>query len=95
MEKDKVSISDVEHVAKLSRLEFSEDEKEKVRNNLNDIVNYFSILSEVNTTGVPILNKPEGTLRKDEVKESLNQAEIVRNAPKHTSSAFIVPRVVE
>lgn len=95
MEKEKVTLSDVEHVAKLSRLEFSDEEKAKVKNNLNDIVNYFSILSEVKTEGIEAVNKPEGELRKDEVIESMQQSEIVRNAPHHTSSAFVVPRVVE
>ena len=95
MEKETVTLSDVEHVAKLSRLEFSESEKERVKNNLNDIVNYFGTLAEVDTTGIEAVCKPEGELRPDEIQESMPQSEIVRNAPHHTSSAFVVPRVVE
>lgn len=95
MGKEVVTTKDVEHIMKLSRLEFDENEKEIVKKNLNDIVDYFGILSEVDTTGLPILNKPEGNLREDEVKESLSQCEVVKNAPMHSSSAFIVPRVVE
>jgi len=95
MEKETVSIKDVEHVMKLSRLEFSEAEKEKVRKNLNDIVDYFGLLSQVDTSCIEAVNKEVGTLREDEIKPSMASEEVVRNAPRHTKTAFIVPRVVD
>lgn len=95
MEKEIVTISDVEHVMELSRLDFTEEEKQAVKQNLCDIVNYFGVLSTVNTEGVEAVVKPEGTPREDVVKQSIPKEEVVRNAPFHTSSAFIVPRVVE
>ena len=95
MEKETVTMSDVEHVMELSRLDFTEAEKEKIKNNLNDIVNYFGVLSSVNTDGVQAINKPVGQPRVDVVKESMPSEEIVKNAPFHTTNAFIVPRVVE
>lgn len=95
MEKETVSISDVEHIMKLSRLEFSESEKKSVRKNLNDVVDYFSILSQVDTSNVEAVNKEVGTLREDVIKPSMDSGDVVKNAPKHTQTAFIVPRVVE
>lgn len=95
MGKETVTMSDVEHVMMLSRLECEEQEKLAIKDNLNAIVNYFSLLSEVDTTGVQAVSKPEGELRKDEVMPSIDKSDVVKNAPFHTDSAFIVPRVVE
>lgn len=95
MEKETVTIKDVEHVMMLSRLECEENEKEVIKDNLNAIVNYFGLLNEVNTSGVEAVSKPVGLLRDDEVKPSMDKFDVVKNAPFHTDSAFIVPKVVE
>ena len=95
MAKEIITTSDVEKVAKLSRLEFSASEIENIKKNLGEIVDYFGVLNEVNTTNVEPIVKPEGTLREDVIKTSLTAGEIVKNAPHHSSNAFIVPKVVE
>ena len=95
MEKEVVTLEDVEHVMKLSRLECADNEKEGYQKDLNDIVEYFGILSQVNVDGIDAVIKPEGKLRPDEVGISMDKSDVVRNAPVHNESAFIVPRVVE
>lgn len=93
MEKNIVSKEDVEHIAKLSRLEFSEDEMKKIQADLNMIVDYCSILNEVQ--GDAEVELKIGEPRADEVQVGLTKNEVVKNAPVHNDNSFIVPKVVE
>lgn len=93
MEKEIVTSEDVEHIAKLSRIEFSETEKVKIQEDLNMIVGYCAILNSVE--GDAEIEKPVGRLRADEAKSGLAKNDVVKNAPFHNESAFIVPKVVE
>ncbi len=43
---------DVEHIAKLARLEISQDEVEKMRNELSSILDYFDSLKKVDVKKV-------------------------------------------
>lgn len=47
-----IQMKDVEHVAKLARLELSDDEKEKLTEQLNAILHYAEKLSELDTDQV-------------------------------------------
>ena len=47
-----ITIKDVEHVAKLARLELTEDEKAKFTTQLGDVLKYVDQMNEVDTTGV-------------------------------------------
>ena len=47
-----ISIKDVEHVAKLARLELTEEEKEKFTKQLGAILEYAQQMNEIDTTGV-------------------------------------------
>lgn len=93
MEKEIVTSEDVEHIAKLSRIEFSETEKVKIQEDLNMIVGYCAILNSVE--GDAEIEKQVGRLREDEAKSGLSKNDVVKNAPFHNESAFIVPKVVE
>ena len=48
----KINRKDVEHVALLSRLEFSETELEKYTGQLDAILAYIDVLKQVDTEGV-------------------------------------------
>lgn len=93
MEKEIVTSEDVEHIAKLSRIEFSETEKVKIQEDLNMIVGYCDILNSAE--GDAEIEKQEGHLREDEVRLGLSKSDVVKNAPVHNDSSFIVPKVVE
>ena len=90
-----VDIEDVKHVADLSRLEFLDSELLKIQEDLSSIVNYCSQLSMVDTSSTETIGEEQGELRADIVCPSIDKADVVRNAPFHNDSAFIVPRVVE
>lgn len=89
---------DIESVAHLSRLELSEEEKDKLTGHINRLLDNFQTLQEINTDDVeptshviPVSN----VFRKDEVKTSLPVQDVVSNGPKVAENCFVVPRVVE
>lgn len=89
---------DIESVAYLSRLELSEEEKDKLAGHINRLLENFGELQKLDTEGVeptshtiPVSN----VFRKDEVKASLPAEEVVSNAPQVADNCFVVPRIVE
>jgi len=95
-----VTKKDVEKIADLARIQFSETELDGFTGDLNNILNYVDQLKEVDVTGVkPLENINESVetnvLRRDEVDESLLQAEALKNAPKAADGFFLVPKVIE
>ena len=51
-----IEIKDVEHVAKLARLEIEDADKPKFTRELSDILKYVEMMNEVDTTGVETMN---------------------------------------
>lgn len=95
MARELVTEKDVKDVAILSRIEFDSEELKEIQKNLNDIVDYFGVLKEVDTSKVEGLNVSETAPREDVVKDSMKSSDIVINAPEHNKNSYIVPRVVE
>ena len=92
-----VTIKDVEHIAELARLEFSQEEKEKFTHQLNDILKYVEKLNELDTTNVEPLSHVidlKNVFREDEVVPSLPTEEALKNAPAKKDTLFKVPKVI-
>ena len=93
----KLEIKDVEHIAKLSRLELSDSEKEKFAEQLSDILSYVSQLNEVDTAGVEPTAQVTGLaniMSEDKIEESgVNYKDIEQNAPEVEGGAYKVPGV--
>jgi aspartyl-tRNA(Asn)/glutamyl-tRNA(Gln) amidotransferase subunit C len=92
-----VTLKVVEHVASLARLSFSDDEKLKLMEQLNQILQYMDELNTVNTDNIePLSHVIElgNAFRQDELRESMPQEEILKNAPSHTDKFFKVPKVI-
>ena len=88
---------DVLKIAKLSKLEFQEDEIEKFQTDLNKILEHMEILNNVDTVGVePLFNVLDlkDRLRKDEVQSVDIKKELLKNAPNKDDDFIIVPKVV-
>ena len=88
---------DVLKIAKLSKLEFQEDEIEKFQTDLNKILEHMEILNNVDTTGVePLFNVLDlkDRLRKDEVQSVDIKKELLKNAPNTDDDFIIVPKIV-
>ena len=102
-----VTIKDVEHVAKLARLEFTEEEKKMFTRQLNQILEYMEKLNELDTTSVEPLShvielspadlrsrREGGIFRQDKVRPSYPAEEILKNAAAKTEKFFKVPKVI-
>lgn len=92
-----VTIKDVEHIAKLAKLEFSDEEKEKLTHQMNEILQHMEKLNELDTSTVEPLSqviKTENVFREDIVKPSIPTEEALKNAPDKTDEHFKVPKVI-
>lgn len=92
-----ISRSQVEHLAWLARLELTEEEKELYTAQLNEILEYFNRLSEINTENVPLTYHVIGKVnvfREDEIQPSLQVEEALKNAPKKRNSFFEAPKIL-
>ena len=88
----------VQYVAELSRIKLSEQDAENMQNDLGAIVNYMEILNQLETDSVEPLShifNIANVMREDEVKESYDRAEILKNAPERTDETVVVPKTVE
>lgn len=88
----------VERLAELSKLEFGESEKEKLKKDLQGILNLVEKLQEVNVDGVePLIymTDEKNVLRKDTIKDMVSKEEALLNAPQKDSDYFKVPKVIK
>ena len=91
-----ITIKEVEHVAKLARLELTEEEKVKFSKQLGDVLEYALQMNEIDTEGVepmshaiPIVN----VMREDEVVHEFSREELMANAPLKEDGFFRVPKI--
>ena len=89
---------DIEHVARLARLDLTDEEKARLRDQLGVILETAAKVSEVATDDVPptaYAIPRSNVLRPDEVTPSLTVEEVLSNAPEVEDDRFKVPKVVE
>lgn len=85
------------YLAKLSRLELEEGEKDQLLNDLNNILAFVEQLKEVDTTNVEpliFMNEDANEMREDIIKQETTQTDALRNAPVKNDSYFLVPKVI-
>lgn len=93
-----ISREEVQHVAKLAHLALTDEELERVGNELNRILEHFRALAEIDTRDVPITSHAipmVNVYRDDIVGASLPVEAVVSNAPDGVDEFFRVPRIVE
>lgn len=93
-----ISQAQVEHVARLARLEVSEEEKTTFARQLSGILTHIDQLKEVETAGVEptaTVLPTDNVFREDEVRPSLTQEQALANAPDQTDGFFRVPKILE
>ena len=94
----KISRQEVEHVAKLARLELSEQEKEKLTDQLSNILTYVEKLNELDTKGIePTAHVLDikNVMRDDVAATSLPQERALANAPDKAAGHYKVPKIIE
>jgi aspartyl-tRNA(Asn)/glutamyl-tRNA(Gln) amidotransferase subunit C len=94
----KITMRDVEHVARLSRLALTDQEKERMRRELDGILSYIDKLRALNTVDVPPTSHAvpmTNVMREDEPRPPLPQDEMLANAPERIGEFFRVPKIIE
>lgn len=94
----KVTKETIEHVANLARLNLSEEEKERLTVEMENIISYVDKLNELDTAGIEPTQHVlsiKNVFRKDEKGASFNRDKILSNAPSEENGCFKVPKVVE
>jgi aspartyl-tRNA(Asn)/glutamyl-tRNA(Gln) amidotransferase subunit C len=89
---------DVAHVARLARLNLTEDEIKLFQGQLQRVLEYAEKLREPDTSqmeaaahAAPIFD----VLREDEPRPGFTAGEALSNAPRQANDLFVVPKVVE
>ena len=88
----------INKLAHLSRLEFAEEEKQEIKNDLEKMIGFIDKLNELDTTGVePLLHMSENVniFREDKVSGSISKEDVFKNAPLHDEQFFKVPKVIK
>ena len=90
-EEENFSKEDLEKLSHLASLDLSEEEKQKLTCELEDIISYFKKLNNLDTEGVKPMTHPvedlKNIFREDKVGNSLTNEEALRNA-KHVKDGF-------
>ena len=85
-------------LAHLARLEFDPAREQQMLADLNGILDWVAQLEKVDTEGVaPLvhLSHEINVLRPDQAQNTVSRQEALRNAPRHDSDYFRVPKVLD
>jgi len=89
---------DVAYVARLARINLTEDEARTFQKQLDDVLGYVEKLRQMDVTGIdeaahalPVFN----VFREDAPRDWFTAEEALSNAPRKANGLFVVPKVVE
>jgi len=93
-----LSREEIEHIANLARLQLSAQEKERYREQLSAILEYFSQLQAVDTSAIPptaSVLPARNVLREDETHPGLEREQLLSNAPQTEAGQIRIPPVLD
>ncbi len=93
-----LTFEEAEYVARLARLRLADDEVEKMRVQLSNILEYIAMLQELDVSDVPPtaqVTDSFNVMREDVVRPSLPRAEALANAPEQAEGMFRVKAIFE
>ena len=96
--KPKISREEVLHVARLARVGVSDEDVERLIRQLSNILENFTALQKVDTEGVPPTSQSIpllNVMKQDEIRPSLSQDEVLKNAPQLEGEFFRIRAVLE
>ncbi len=95
---DDLTSEAIRHLASLTRISMSDEEVEKMRDEMSNILDNIAVLNEINTDSVdPTGHSVDLTsvLRDDVSKDSLPTTDILSNAPNHDEDLIKIKPVFE
>ena len=93
-----LSREDVRHVARLARLDFSDEEEARMAEEMSQILEYVEKLDELDTSGVPPMSHVldvTNVYREDDIESRIDQEQALEPAPEAEQGYFVVPKVVD
>jgi len=98
MSQEEVKVDEklVKEIASLARLDLSQEETEMFISQFKDILDYVSILNEVDTDNVPpayLSSANKSVTREDVIEESVPTEEFLSNVPQSKDDYVVIPRV--
>ncbi|MBA3075367.1 MAG: Asp-tRNA(Asn)/Glu-tRNA(Gln) amidotransferase subunit GatC [Anaerolineae bacterium] len=93
-----LTLAEVEQIAKLARLNLTDEEKSRYREQLSSILDYVTMLQELDTTSISTtsgVQPDECLLRVDDPVAPMSTSELLKNSPATTKNQFKVPPVFE
>lgn len=97
-DKKQLTVSDVQHIAKLAHLKLTETELQTFVKQFSSILEFVQALNAIDTTTITPTNQVTGlenVFRDDVVEPSLTQEEALANAPVSENGYFVVKAVLE
>ena len=94
----KIRTEEILHIANLARLNLEEDEIEKYRENLQDILNFANVVNNAPVEGLDVTigaNEEKNVFRKDEINVFEDTESLLQNAPSQEQNMFKLPKVIQ
>ena len=94
---ERITRDDVAHVARLARLNVSDEELDMFTGQLAAVLEHAEDVASLDTAGVPPTAHPlplQNVLREDDVRPSLDRDEVLAAAPSVEDGRFRVPPVL-
>jgi aspartyl-tRNA(Asn)/glutamyl-tRNA(Gln) amidotransferase subunit C len=91
-----ISREEVEHVARLARLHFDDEEFTNLQSELSQIIDYVQQISELDLSGLEPTSHAvalKNVLRPDEPVPGLSNEDAMSNGPDVERGQFVVPRI--
>ena len=88
----------MENVCILAKLSLTDEEKEKAKKDMQEMLDYVEKLDELDTTGVEPMSHifgDQNVFREDVVTNGDEHEQTLANAPEAKDGAFKVPKTVE
>ena len=93
-----LSREEVRHVAQLARLDFSDDEEQRMAGEMSQILDYVEKLDELDTSGVPQMSHVldvTNVFREDDIRSRIDREQALEPASDTEDGYFQVPQVIE
>ena len=92
-----ISDETIEYVGILAKLELNEEEKERAKKDMGEMLDYIDKLNELDTAGIEPMSHVfpvQNVFREDVVTNGDGSEETLRNAPEEKDGGFKVPKTI-
>ncbi len=93
-----ISDETMEYVGILAKLELSQEERERARKDMEEMLDYIDKLNELDTSGVEPMSHVfpvNNVFREDVVTNGDDRENMLKNAPEVREGSYQVPKTVE